>query len=65
MTENEIATLDNINLENLDEAALMALTGQVMQVLQGQEVVYLACQLITIQRMMRAQFFHVDTGGLW
>ncbi len=28
MTENEIATLDNINLENLDEAALMALTGQ-------------------------------------
>ena len=28
MTANEIATLDNINLENLDEAALMALTGQ-------------------------------------
>ena len=25
---NDLATLDNINLENLDEAALMALTGQ-------------------------------------
>jgi len=28
MTANEIATLENINLDNLDEAALMALTGQ-------------------------------------